>query len=138
MTDPRLTRFLTAQEGVYPRALAEVRAGRKRTHWMWFIFPQIAGLGVSPMSQTYAIHDLSEAQAYAADPTLGSRLVEITTALLDLTPDPEVVFGYPDDLKLRSCMTLFSAVPGADPVFQRVLDEWFSSCADEATLRLLG
>jgi uncharacterized protein (DUF1810 family) len=103
-----LGRFVSAQAGVYDQALAELRAGRKRTHWMWFVFPQIAGLGSSPTAQRYAIASLQEARAYLADPVLGPRLVECATALLEVEGrTAEQILGYPDDLKLRSSMTLF-------------------------------
>ena len=134
-----LTRFVQAQEGVYQQTLTEVRGGRKRSHWMWFIFPQLAGLGHSSTAQYYAVADLDEAVAYLADPVLGPRLVEITTALLAVeSRDAEAIFGYPDDLKLRSCMTLFAQVPGASSVFNQVLDEFFDGRPDQVTLRLLG
>jgi len=134
-----LERFVSAQDGAYAQALAEIRAGRKRSHWMWFVFPQLAGLGHSPTAQYYAISGLAEAAAYLAHPVLGPRLVEISRALVDLpTSDATRVLGYPDDLKLRSCATLFAQVPGADPVFQRVLDKFFAGKPDEATIALLG
>ena len=103
-----LSRFLKAQEYDYDQALREIRAGRKRSHWMWYIFPQIQGLGFTRTSEFYAIRDLDEAKAYLADPVLGARLKEISSALLDLDGlSASEIFGYPDDLKLRSCMTLF-------------------------------
>jgi len=128
-----------AQDGVYAQALAEVRAGRKRTHWMWFVFPQLDGLGTSPTARYFGLSGLDEAIAYLAHPVLGRRLVEITAALLELPQaDPQGVFGYPDDLKLRSCLTLFAQVPGADPVFARALDRCFAGKPDVWTLRMLG
>ena len=136
---PTLTRFLTAQESAYPTALAEIKNGRKRSHWMWFIFPQIQGLGFSETSRYYAIQDAAEARAFLAHPVLGSRLVEICEALLALSSnDATAVFGSPDDLKLRSSMTLFAALPAASPVFQAVLAKFFNGAADEKTRRLLG
>ena len=115
-----LSRFITAQERSYDSALREIRSGRKRTHWMWYIFPQIAGLGFSQTAQYYAISSLQEAKDYYAHPVLGKRLVEISEALLALDScDATSVMGYPDDLKLKSCMTLFAAASG-NPVFTKV------------------
>ena len=137
--DRSLKRFTGAQQNVYPTALAEIRNGRKRSHWMWFIFPQIQGLGFSETSRYYGIKDRHEAEAYLRHPILGSRLVEISNALLELTStNATEIFGYPDDLKLKSSMTLFAAVPGADPVFQSVLAQFFAGERDAKTLRLLG
>lgn len=134
-----LQRFLDAQATDYPTALAELRAGRKRSHWMWYIFPQIQGLGFSSISQRYAIRDAAEATAYLRHSVLGARLVEISTALLGLAgSNATSIMGSPDDLKLRSSMTLFAQVPGASPVFQQVLDKFFSGQPDAQTLRLLG
>ena len=136
---PTLTRFLTAQESAYPTALAEIKNGRKRSHWMWFIFPQIQGLGFSETSQYYAIRDAAEAQAYLRHPVLGGRLVEISNELLKLSSsNATAVFGSPDDLKLKSSMTLFAALPTTDPVFQAVLAKFFNGAADEKTRRLLN
>jgi uncharacterized protein (DUF1810 family) len=135
--DPHdLTRFVEAQEGVYTQALAEVRAGRKRSHWMWFIFPQIDGLGSSPMAKRYAIKGRAEAEAYLAHPVLGLRLVACASV-----PGPSSaldVFGSPDDLKLRSSATLFACVSPAGSVFEKVLVRYFNGERDPATLRLLG
>jgi uncharacterized protein (DUF1810 family) len=130
-----LTRFTAAQADVYDQALAELRAGAKRTHWMWFVFPQIAGLGSSAMAQRYAIADLTEARAYLADAVLGPRLIECASALLDVEGrTAEQIMGYPDDLKLRSSMTLFRrAAPEVD-VFQEVLDRYFDGKPDPQTL----
>jgi uncharacterized protein (DUF1810 family) len=134
-----LARFLEAQSGNYPDALAEIRNGRKRTHWMWYVFPQIQGLGLSETARFYAINDRREAEAYAAHPVLGPRLLEISAALLGLkSNDAHAIFGSPDDLKLQSSMTLFAAVPGAPPVFQQVLDKFYGGAQDQKTLRLLG
>jgi uncharacterized protein (DUF1810 family) len=134
-----LQRFLDAQATDYPSALAEIKNGRKRSHWMWYIFPQIQGLGFSSISQHYAINDLAEATAYLAHPVLGKRLVEISTVLLGLaSSNATQVLGTPDDLKLRSSMTLFAAVPGADPVFAAVLDKFFKGAHDSKTLQMLG
>jgi uncharacterized protein (DUF1810 family) len=134
-----LQRFLDAQAHDYAQALAELKAGRKRSHWMWYIFPQIQGLGFSEMAHRYAIKDAAEAAAYLQHPVLGARLVEISRALLGLaSSNATSVMGSPDDLKLRSSMTLFAAVPGADPVFQAVLDKFFAGAPDAQTLRRLG
>ena len=134
-----LTRFLDAQASTYQTALAEISAGRKRSHWMWFIFPQVQGLGLSETARFYAIQDLREAEAYARHPVLGPRLVEISTALLGLpSSDAHAIMGSPDDLKLRSSMTLFAAVPGAEPVFRAVLAKFFGGHSDEKTLRIIG
>lgn len=133
-----LNRFISAQERSYDAALREIKAGHKRTHWMWYIFPQIAGLGFSSTAQYYAISSMQEAKDYYAHPVLGKRLVEISEALLALdTSDAGAVMGYPDDLKLRSSMTLFLAASG-DAVFQKVLDKFYSGKPDSRTLNILG
>jgi uncharacterized protein (DUF1810 family) len=133
-----LKRFLEAQNRDYATALSEIKAGKKRSHWIWYIFPQIYGLGFSEISKRYAISDLPEAAAYLAHPILGKRLIEITSALQGL-PDSNAreVMGSPDNLKLRSSMTLFAQVPGADPVFAAVLKKYFNGEKDKATLQLL-
>jgi uncharacterized protein (DUF1810 family) len=132
-----LQRFVDAQEGVYRTALAELRNGRKRTHWMWFIFPQIRGLGSSAMAARYAIASETEARAYLADRTLGPRLIEMTQTMLDLRDvSASEVLGYPDDVKFRSSMTLFAAV-AIDPIFSESLDRFFGGKSDELTLALL-
>lgn len=134
----RLDRFLSAQERSYDAALSEIRSGRKRSHWMWYIFPQIAGLGFSSTAQYYAISDIQEAKDYISHPVLGTRLIEISNALLKLeSSDATAVMGYPDDLKLRSSMTLFAQVSG-DPVFRAVLDKFYGGSPDSRTLRILG
>ena len=133
-----LTRFHKAQERIYERALSEIRAGQKRSHWMWFIFPQIAGLGFSEMARYYAIKDLQEAKDYLADPVLGKRLIEISEELLKIpSDDPEEVMGYPDDLKLCSCMTLFEAADSTQAVFGKVLEKFYQGKRDEETLRII-
>jgi len=138
MSNDNLKRFIDAQQRDYATALTEIKSGRKRSHWIWYIFPQIGGLGYSEMSKRYAIKDLSEAIAYLAHPVLGQRLVEISTALLNLKSISATgVMGSPDDLKLRSSMTLFAQVPGADPVFDTVLEKYFQGEKDRATLQLL-
>ncbi|MDF0488988.1 DUF1810 domain-containing protein [Sphingomonas sp. H39-1-10] len=139
MSDPfDLERFLEAQADSYATALAEVRRGAKRSHWMWFIFPQIAGLGSSAMARRYAIQSLDEARAYLAHPVLGARLREITAALQDLPPSaPEAVFGPLDAVKLRSSLTLFEAA-GGGAVFGAALDRWYHGTRDAATLARIG
>jgi uncharacterized protein (DUF1810 family) len=137
--DPHdLARFVDAQTGVYDRALSEIRGGRKRSHWMWFMFPQLAGLGFSATAQRYAISSRAEAAAYLAHPILGPRLVECAEAALAVegrsAPD---IFGSPDDLKLRSCATLFAQVSPAGSVFKRLLDRYYGGEPDRQTLRLL-
>jgi uncharacterized protein (DUF1810 family) len=138
-TDPHdLQRFLHAQSPVYDQVLAELRDGRKRTHWMWFIFPQIAGLGSSPMAQHFAISGRAEAQAYLAHPTLGPRLRECTS-LVNQIPNRAIadIFAYPDDLKFRSSVTLFTAIAPGEAVFQQALETYFTGRPDQATLALL-
>ena len=139
MTHPfGLARFVRAQDGIYDDVLAELRAGRKRRHWMWFVFPQIRGLGSSPTAQTYAISSADEARAYLAHPVLGPRLRECAQALLDLPgSDAAAVLGPVDAQKLRSCMTLFGAADPADPLFPAVLDRYFAGQPDPATLERL-
>ena len=133
-----LSRFLKAQESDYETALAEIRSGRKRSHWIWYIFPQLKGLGFSTLSYHYGIDDIDEAKAYMKDPVLSARLIEISEALLTLrSSNPGAVMGYPDDLKLRSCMTLFQAANPESRTFQAVLDKFFSGKPDEKTLRIL-
>lgn len=134
-----LERFVEAQQGVYEAALAELRAGRKRSHWMWFIFPQVAGLGQSAMSRTYAIASSDEAAAYLAHPVLGPRLRECATAVLG-HDDAEIgaIFPYPDNLKFHSSMTLFADVAPDEAVFQACLDRFFDGEADPATLARLA
>ena len=136
--DYDLDRFVKAQEYDYDTALREIRGGRKRSHWMWYIFPQLKGLGYSSTSQYYGIRDLEEAQDYMEHPVLGPRLVEISEALLVLdTSDASAVMGYPDDLKLRSSMTLFELAAPEQPVFGRVLEKYYAGRRDERTLELL-
>lgn len=134
-----LQRFIDAQEGIYEQALAEIRAGLKQSHWMWFIFPQYEGLGSSPTSRHYAIKSRHEARAYLEHPTLGARLIECAEAALSVNAPLAVnVFGYPDDLKLWSSATLFAAVSRPCSVFERVLTKWFGGEPDKATLRLIS
>lgn len=135
MSDPfDLQRFVDAQRSTYDQALAELRAGQKRTHWMWFVFPQIAGLGSSGMAQRFALAGLEEARAYVAHPVLGPRLVECARALTDLdVDDPVQVMGSIDAQKLRSSMTLFARAAPDQPVFRQVLDHYFVGMEDDAT-----
>jgi uncharacterized protein (DUF1810 family) len=137
LPDP-LSRFVEAQAGVYDGVLAELRRGHKTGHWMWFVFPQIAGLGRSPTARFYAIADLAEARAYLAHPVLGPRLVEAVEAINALPGrDAHAVFGSPDDLKLRSSLTLFQAADPGEPSFQRALDKYFGGRADPLTLEMI-
>ena len=134
-----LDRFLDAQRGDYAAALAEVRRGRKTSHWMWYIFPQIAGLGQSSTARYYSIRDLEEAREYYAHPVLGPRLREISGVLLELRgSDPVAVFGSIDSMKLKSSMTLFAVAAPDDPLFQQVLDKYYCGEQDALTLRILG
>ena len=136
MIDP-LHRFVEAQAGVYADALGELRAGRKRTHWMWFVFPQIEGLGHSAMAQRYAIQSRAEAVAYLAHDTLGARLRECTQAVLDVPGrTAHEIFGSPDDVKFRSCMTLFDAIAPRD-IFDAALTRFYVGQRDPATLERL-
>lgn len=132
-----LTRFVAAQDGVYPQALAELRAGAKRSHWMWFVFPQIAGLGHSAMAKTYAIADANEARAYLAHPVLGARLIEATEAVTAAAGSAETILGAIDAVKLRSSMTLFASVADDPTPFRGALDRFFGGTADPATLERL-
>ena len=137
-SETALDRFIEAQKHDYARALAEIKNGRKRSHWMWYIFPQIDGLGVSSTARFYAIKDIAEAKAYLAHPILGPRLIEITkTALAVEGKTAEEIFGYPDVLKFRSCATLFAHISEPGSVFHRVLEKYYEGKPDEATLRLL-
>jgi uncharacterized protein (DUF1810 family) len=135
-----LQRFLDAQDadGTYDTALAELRSGRKRSHWMWFVFPQVAGLGRSPTAQRYAVSGLAEAGAYLAHPRLGPRLVECARALTELTTaNPVVVLGPVDAQKLRSSMTLFARADPSEPTFTDVLEQYFGGSPDDATISRL-
>ncbi len=134
-----LDKYVSAQARDYDDALREIRGGRKRSHWIWYIFPQLDGLGYSPTAQYYGIRDLEQAKDYMAHPVLGPRLVEISEALLALpSSDPGAVMGYPDDLKLCSSMTLFELAAPDQPVFGKVLDKFYGGRRDPLTLRLLG
>jgi uncharacterized protein (DUF1810 family) len=135
--DNSLKRFTDAQENSYAKAFSEIQQGRKKSHWMWFIFPQIAGLGFSETSRYYAIKNLQEAEVFLKHPVLGSRLISISRELLKLkTNDARQVFGSPDDLKLHSSMTLFSLLPETDSVFQSVLEKFFDGGKDLKTVEI--
>ncbi|MBK5970955.1 MULTISPECIES: DUF1810 domain-containing protein [Thiorhodovibrio] len=144
LNDPHdLHRFVQAQAQHYDQALSEIRAGRKQSHWMWYIFPQFAGLGFSATSRHYAIKSLAEAAAYLQHEILGSRLVECCEAVLGVTGrSAHDIFGSPDDIKLRSCATLFNCLPappsGGSSVFERLLDAYFDGVPDQRTLELIG
>ena len=132
-----LARFVRAQAGIYEQTLAEIRSGRKRSHWMWFIFPQFAGLGHSPMAQRYAIGSIAEARAYLADPVLGTRYRECVASLQALpATTAERLFGGIDAIKLKSSLTLFDEA-NHEPLFSEAIGRWFEGQRDEATLRLL-
>lgn len=136
--DNDLERFLIAQQTYYRIALQEIKSGQKRSHWMWFIFPQIAGLGYSETARYYAIKDMGEAKAYMEDYTLSSNLIEISQALLDVdSDDATVVMGWPDNLKLKSSMTLFALAKPECEVFQKVLDKFFHGKRDQKTIEIL-
>ena len=133
-----LNRFLKAQELMYPRALREIKSGRKQTHWMWFIFPQLKALGQSSTALYYGIEDFDEAKQYLAHPVLGTKLKEISEALLSLeTDDPYRIMGDIDGLKLCSSMTLFAEVAGYDSVFGKVIDKYYNGNKDMNTIRIL-
>ncbi|MHA0331151.1 DUF1810 domain-containing protein [Sphingomonas melonis] len=133
-----LDRFVRAQEGVWNQALAELHAGRKTSHWMWFVFPQIAGLGGSAMAQTYAIRDADEAQAYLAHQLLGGRLIAMTQAAIAAPGSAEAMFGSIDAMKLRSSMTLFAAVADDPTPFDAALERFYDGQRDDRTLALLS
>jgi len=138
MDDPfNLTRFVLAQDPVFAQVCAELAAGRKESHWMWFVFPQLRGLGSSPMAQRYAIDSLEEARAYLAHPLLGERLRSCTQLVNRIQGrSVQAIFGYPDYLKFRSCMTLF-ACAGGEPAFSEALDKYFAGEGDPRTRELL-
>ncbi|MEJ7627309.1 MAG: DUF1810 domain-containing protein [Ferruginibacter sp.] len=134
-----LKRFLDAQSTTYAQALQEIQQGRKQSHWMWYIFPQIAGLGRSETAKHYAIKDLQEAHAYISHHVLGARIIEIAEAFLIINnKTANQVFGSPDDLKLRSCMSLFASLENPNVVFQKVLDKYYDGEKDNDTVALLS
>lgn len=139
MADPyNLDRFLKAQEDMYDAALDELKSGRKRSHWIWFIFPQLAGLGQSPTAQYYGIKSLDEAAAYLKHPVLGGRLHESLKVLQTLEQtNADQIFGELDAMKFRSSLTLFAEADGADPIVEGALQRWFGGRKDEKTLHLL-
>ncbi len=133
-----LDRFLQAQQVNYDQALRELQVGCKRSHWMWYVFPQFKGLGESETAQRYAIQSVAEATAYLAHPVLGQRLLTCCEALLAVEGrSAQEIFGSPDDWKLKSCMTLFASITAADSVFHQVLDRYFQGRRDQQTLRYL-
>jgi uncharacterized protein (DUF1810 family) len=139
MSEVDLQKFLDAQQSAYDAALTEIKNGRKRGHWMWYIFPQIKGLGLSNTANYFAIENLDQAKRYLEHPVLGKRLVEISGAMLAVERKSAYqILGSPDDLKLRSSMTLFSLLPKTDPVFRAVLDKYYEGKADWRTLALVG
>ena len=134
-----LNRFVRAQEDDYERALSEIACGQKRTHWMWYIFPQLDGLALSPTAKRYAIKSIEEASAYLEHPILGPRLLRCAEAIVGVEGRSATeIFGSPDDLKLKSCATLFSCVAPPGSVFDRVLDKYYRGARDGRTLELLG
>jgi uncharacterized protein (DUF1810 family) len=139
-TDPwNLARFIQAQQGDYAQALGEIRAGRKRTHWMWYVFPQFTGLGSSPTSAHYAIKSREEAKQYLAHPVLGRRLIECAEAVLQIQDrSAHEIFGSPDDMKLRSSATLFASVSPEGSVFHRIIDKYFDGRPDVRTIKFLN
>ncbi len=133
-----LKRFIDAQESKFQNALNEIKNGRKQSHWMWFIFPQIAGLGFSETAKFYAIKNIEEASLYLQHPVLDSRLIEISQALLEIEgKSANQIFGSPDDLKLKSSMTLFSSVGDTNSVFETVLEKYFNGTKDLKTLKII-
>jgi len=133
-----LERFMLAQETIYQQALNEIRNGKKETHWMWFIFPQIRGLGITDFNIYYGIKDLNEAEQYFNHPVLGKRLIQISEAILHIEFKPiDAILPKPDIKKLKSSMTLFCQIPDSSPVFQKVLDRYFSGDFDENTIQIL-
>ena len=136
--EKELERFIEAQHNSFNLALAEIKKGKKQSHWMWYIFPQIQGLGFSETAKFYAIKDINEAAAYLQHQILGNRLLTISNELLKLpNSDANHIFGSPDELKLKSCMTLFSSLQNTDPVFQLVLDKFFNGAKDGKTLEII-
>jgi len=139
MLEKELIRFLEAQNQMYLTALSEVKKGNKKSHWMWFIFPQLKGLGTSETARYFGLNGISESTEYLKHPVLGRHLVEISQALLALEgKTANQIFGTPDDLKLRSCMTLFAAVEKTDPVFGLVLEQYFEGKPDEVTMEIIS
>lgn len=139
MSEFKLERFVNEQEGVYADVISELRRGEKQSHWIWFIFPQIDGLGHSPTAKHFAIKSLDEAKAYLAHPVLGKRLQECCELLLDIESGTiSEAFGFPDDMKLKSSMTLFSYIAGSDSIFDKVLQHHFASQLDALSLEIIA
>ncbi|MGO6685689.1 DUF1810 domain-containing protein [Rhizobium leguminosarum] len=137
--DYKLHRFIDAQNGVYEQALLELKAGRKTSHWMWFIFPQVAGLGTSAMAEKYAIRSAEEAAAYLADPILSSRLLRCVEAILSVNGrSAHEILGSPDDVKLRSSMTLFAAISDHGSPFHQVIEHFYQGRFDDRTMKILS
>ena len=138
--DPyNLSRFVLAQEHNYERALLEIRSGKKRSHWMWYVFPQIDGIGFSSTSKRYSIKSLDEAKAYLEHPVLGARLLDCAEAVICVESQSATeIFGSPDDLKLKSCATLFACVVSSESVFDRLIEKYYQGKRDAKTLQLLG
>jgi len=138
-TDPwNLARFVAAQKGIYAVALGEIRSGQKRSHWMWYVFPQFIGLGSSPTSVQYAIKSRDEAEAYLAHAILGRRLLECAEAVVQIADrSAHEIFGSPDDMKLRSSATLFASVSPDGSVFHRIIDKYFDGMLDDRTIQLM-
>ena len=134
-----LERFEIAHQQYFQKALNEIQRAKKTSHWMWFIFPQLKGLGLSERSKFYGLGNIAEAQAFLDHPVLGKNLITISSALLQLaTQNATAVMGQPDDMKLHSCITLFAQLPQSDPVFQKVLDKYFGGTYDPKTMALLS
>jgi uncharacterized protein (DUF1810 family) len=133
-----IERFVVAQKDVYHTALNEIKNGKKQSHWMWFVFPQIRGLGFTDFNIYYGIKDLGEARQYLNDPVLGKRLIEISEAVLSVQGKTALeIFGKPDQRKLKSCMTLFNQIQNADPVFHEVLEKYYQGQGDDKTIAIL-
>lgn len=133
-----IERFVVAQQDVYHTALNEIKNGKKQSHWMWFVFPQIRGLGFTDFNIYYGIKNLKEARQYLNDPILGKRLVEISRAVLAVQGKTALeIFGKPDQRKLKSCMTLFGQIQNADPVFHKVLEKYYQGLGDDKTIAIL-
>jgi uncharacterized protein (DUF1810 family) len=133
-----LNRFIAAQLDIYAQVISELKSGHKQSHWMWFIFPQIQGLGSSRTAKHYAIRDLQEANEYLSHPIPGLRLIECSEIILNIKGlTASNIFGYPDDVKLKSSMTLFAAIENTNPIFEQVLDKYFDGSKDNKTLEIL-
>ncbi|WP_294958478.1 DUF1810 domain-containing protein [uncultured Flavobacterium sp.] len=137
--DDGIERYLSAQQHIFQQALEEIEKGKKQSHWMWFVFPQIRGLGFTEYNVYYGLKDLQEAKAYLDHPVLGKRLEEITNAILKLENKTALeILGKPDERKLKSCMTLFSLLPDAPDCFEQVLEKYYGGEKDENTLQILN